>query len=90
MKSAAVGIGGYIKNKAQAKQNMEPDIVSKTAKDVIENIKTSIEMTIHTKEYTKKINNLMLYKIGALVGATKIHELVFESDGQIKMKKLPN
>ena len=89
-KSAADGIGGNIKNKAQEKQNMEPDIVIKTAKDVIENIETSIEMKIHTKEDIQKVTDSMPSKIGALVGATKIHELVFESDGQIKMKKLPN
>ena len=29
-------------------------------------------------------------KIGPLVGAGKIHELVFESDGKIKKKNLPN
>ena len=29
-------------------------------------------------------------KIGPLVGAAKIHELVFESDRKIKKKNLPN
>ena len=90
VKSAADGIGGNIKNKAQEKQNREPDIVINTAKDVIENIETTIEIKIHTKEDIQKVTDSMPSMIGALVGATNIQELVFESDGQIKMKKLPN
>ena len=47
-------------------------------------------MKIHTKEDIQKVTDSMPSKIGALVGATKIHDLMFESDGPIKMKKLPN
>ena len=35
-----------------------------------------------------KMNNPK--KVGVLAGATKIHELIFEIDGQIKKKNLPN
>jgi hypothetical protein len=89
-KSAADGIGGNIKNKTQEKQNMEPDLVIKSAVDVMENIETSIEMKVHTKEDIEKVRETMPPKVGALVGATKIHELVFETNGKIKKKNLPN
>ena len=89
-KSAADGIGGNIKNKAQEKQNMEPDLVIKSAVDVMENVETSIEMKVHTKEDIEMVRKTLPPKVGALVGATKIHELVFEPNGQIKKKNLPN
>ena len=89
-KLAADDIGGNIKNKAQEKQNMEPDLVMRTAADVMKNIETNIEMRIHTKEDIDNVIKSMPEKVGALKGATEIHELVFEADGKIKMKKMPN
>ena len=84
-KSPADGIGGNIKNKAQEKLNMEPDLVMKTAGDVMENIETNIEMKIHTKEDIDAVIKTMPEKVGALKKATEIHELVFEIDGKIKI-----
>ena len=53
------------------------------------NIDTSIEIFIHTKEDIKKVKDAMP-KVGQLTGAQKIHELVFESDGKMWQKNLPN
>ena len=89
-KSSADGIGGNIKNLAQDKQNMQPDLVIKTAQDVMDNIETTIEMKVHTKEDIEKVKESMPAKVGTLKKATQIHELVFESDGKIKMKFMPN
>ena len=63
-KSAADGIGGNIKNKAQEKQNMEPDLVIKSAVDVMENVETSIEMKVHTKEDIETVRKLCLPRLG--------------------------
>ena len=89
-KSPADGVGGNIKNKAQEKQNMEPDLVIKSALDVKDNIETSIDLRVHTKEDIDKVIETMPTKVGALVGATKIHELVFEPDGKIEKKCMTN
>ena len=89
-KSAADGIGGNIKNAAQNKQTMEANTVINSAADVKEQIETTIEISIHTKEDIDKVKKSMPQKVGALVGATRIHELSFEPDGTIKKKDLPN
>ena len=47
-------------------------------------------MKVHTKERIEKVIETMPTKVGALVGATKVHELVFEPDGKIKKKNMPN
>ena len=86
---AADGIGGCVKNKVSEKMLMAPDTVMRNVEDIKANIETSINMTIHTKEDIQKLVEVMPKKIGALVGATKIHEIVFESD-KIKKKNLPN
>ena len=89
-KSAADGIGGNIKNAAQNKQTMDANTVINSAADVKEQIETTIEISIHTKEDIDKVKKSMPQKVGALVGATRIHELSFEPDGTIKKKDLPN
>ena len=45
---------------------------------------------MHTKEDIDKVKEEMPNKVGVLKGATEIHELLFEPNGKIKMKKLPN
>ena len=47
-------------------------------------------MKVHTKEDIEKVKESMPAKVGTLKKATQIHELVFESDGKIKMKFMPN
>ena len=89
-KSAADGIGGSIKNAAQNKQVMEPDTVFSSAADVKEHIETTIDLSVHTKEDIENVKKSMPEKIGALLGATRLHELLFETDGKIKKKDLPN
>ena len=89
-KSAADGIGGGIKNKVQEKVLMCPDTVMANVCDIKKNIETSTSITIHTKEDIKRVSESLPRKVGQLTGATKIHELVFESNGQIKKKNLPN
>ena len=88
-KSAADGIGGSVKNKVAEKVLMCPDTVIATVEDIKKNIDTSIEMFIHTKNDIKKVKDEMP-KVGQLVGATKIHEIVFDCDGKMKTKNLPN
>ena len=88
-KSAADGIGGSIKNRVLEKVLMSPDTVMNNVEDIKKNIDTSIELFIHTKEDIKKIQDEMP-KVGVLIGATKIHEIVFECDGKMRQKNLPN
>ena len=87
--SAADGVGGSIKNKVTEKMLMSPDTVMRNVQDIKHNIDTSIDITIHTKADIQNVVASMPKKVGTLVGATKIHELVFESD-KIKKKNLPN
>ena len=54
--------------------------------DVKKNIETSVEIFIHTKENIQKIKDSMP-KVGQLNGATRVHEVVFEKDGKMMMKK---
>ena len=68
---------------------MCPDTVINTVEDIKKNIDTSIEIFIHTKNDIKKIKDEMP-KVGQLVGATKIHEIVFDCDGKVMAKNLPN
>ena len=89
-KSPADGIGGNIKNAAQEKQNMKPDTVLLSVKDVKYNLETNIDLKIHTKEDIKNVKENMPEKVGPLVGATKVHELLFEINGNIKKKNLPS
>ena len=89
-KSPADGVGGNIKNAAQEKQNMEPDLGINNAESVKAKIETSIELSIHTKEDIEKVTESMKEKIGTLVGATEIHELLFEPNGKIMKKNLPS
>ena len=89
-KSPADGIDGNIKNAAQEKQNMKPDTVLLSVKDVKDNLETNIDLKIHTKEDIKNVKENMPKKIGPLVGATKVHELLFEINGNIKKKNLPS
>ena len=69
---------------------MEPDTVIQNAEDVKNNIETTIDLKVHTKEDIDKVKEEMPNKVGVLKGATEIHELLFEPNGKIKMKKLPN
>ena len=67
---------------------MCPDTVINTVEDVKNNIETSVEIFIHTKENIQKIKDLMP-KVGQLNGATRVHEVVFEKDGKMMMKNIP-
>ena len=89
-KSAADGIGGNIKNLAQDKQNMDTDCVIQNVEDVKNKIETKMDLIVHTKQHIDEVRDLMPNKIGVLKGATLIHELLFEPNGQIKMNKMPN
>ena len=73
-----------MKNKVTEKILMEPDTVMRNVEEIKANIETSVDITIHTKEDIRKLVESMPKKIGQLVGATKIHEIVFEGD---KIKK---
>ena len=88
-KSSADGQGGLVKNLVADKVNMCPDTVISTVEDIKNNIETSIEMFIHTKADIEKIQKEMP-KVGPLVGATKVHMIVFDMDGKMKQKNLPN
>ena len=77
-----------MKNKVTEKILMEPDTVMRNVEEIKANIETSVDITIHTKEDIRKLVESMPKKIGQLVGATKIHEIVFEGD-KIK-KNMPN
>ena len=88
-KSAADQIGGNIKNLVQDKINMDPTITIKSVQDIKAHIETSIEINIHTKIQIKNVRDNMPKKLSSLVGALKLHILVFESDGKIKKKILP-
>ena len=63
---------------------MAPDTVMGNVSDIKNNIDTSTNITIHTKENIKRVSNSLPRKVGQLSGATMIHELVFEMDGKIK------
>ena len=78
-----------MKNKVTEKILMEPDTVMRNVEEIKANIETSVDITIHTKEDIRKLVESMPKKIGQLVGATKIHEIVFEGD-KIKKKNMPN
>ena len=67
---------------------MCPDTVINTVEDVKNNIETSVEIFIHTKENIQKIKDSMP-KVGQLNGVTRVHEVVFEKDGRMMMKNLP-
>ena len=85
-KSAADGIGGGIKIKTQEKINMNPDTVINNVEDIKENIETTTEIYIHTKEDIKEVKESMPNKLGPLKGAATLHELMFYPDGKIKKK----
>ena len=53
---------------------MCPDTVINTVEDVKNNIETSVEIFIHTKENIQKIKDSMP-KVGQLNGATRVHEV---------------
>ena len=65
----------------------------KSAEDVRKLIKEKTNLTydiaVHKQETSEKINN-NLPKLGPLVGALKIHEIVLTPEGVIKKKNLPN
>ena len=89
-KSAADGIGGGIKNKVADKVNMAPDTVMANVEDIKNHIETSTDITIHTQDDIRRVAESLPKKIGQLVGAREIHELVFDVDGKIKKKNLPD
>ena len=51
---------------------------------------TNCEISLHDKDDIKQVQKLLPKKIEQLPGATKIHELVFEIDGRILKKNLPD
>ena len=69
---------------------MKPDTVLLSVKDVKDNFETNIDLKIHTKEDIKNVKENMPKKIGPLVGAKKVHELLFEINVNIKKKNLPS
>lgn len=89
-KSAADGIGGNIKNLVKDKLAFNTQFSIKSIDDIIELIKedTSIELMMHTKEDVKKVEDA-LPVISSLRGALKIHELLYDENGQVFMKNLP-
>ena len=68
---------------------MAPDTVMNNVEDIKKNIDTSTEIFIHTKDDIKKVQDHMP-KVGQLIGATKIHEMVFDSDGKIGRQVVRN
>ena len=83
-KSAADAIGGKIKNLVQDKINMDPSITIKTVEDIKTHIETSIEINIHNQSDIDNVKKDMPKKLSSLVGALKLHILLFEKDGKIK------
>ena len=88
-KSAADAINGKIKNLVQYKINMDPSITIKTVEDIKTHIETSIEINIHNQSDIDNVKKDMPKKLSSLVGALKLHILLFEKDGKIKKKNLP-
>ena len=43
---------------------MEPDLVIKSAVDIMENIETSIEMKVHTEEDVENVRETLPPKVG--------------------------
>ena len=89
-KSAADGIGGNIKNLVKDKLAFNTQYTIKTMEDVVKLIEqdTTIELLIHTKDDVQKVAN-SLPVLSSLTGALKIHELLFDRDGQVLAKNLP-
>ena len=59
-------------------------------RDIKDNIQITCEIFLHGKDGIKQVQNLLPKKIGQMPGASKIHELVFEIDGRILKKNLPD
>jgi hypothetical protein len=96
-KSPCDGIGGNIKTQVEnallnIHGNNEIETVH-SAEDVAKIIAMKTNLTydilVHTQESTDEIRN-DLPKLGPLVGALKVHEVMITPDGVIKKKDLPS
>ena len=96
-KSPCDGVGGNIKTEVEAALQNEFGIQAVTQIESAEDVKKLIkektnltyDITVHNQETSKEIDD-SLPKLGPLVGALKIHEIVITSEGVIKKKNLPN
>ena len=96
-KSACDGVGGNIKTQVEAALQNDFGQQEVTQIESAEDIKKLIkektnltyDVTVHNQETSKKIDD-NLPKLGPLVGALKIHEVMITTEGVVKKKNLPN
>ena len=96
-KSACDGVGGNIKTQVEAALQNDFGQQEVTQIESAEDIKKLIkektnltyDVTVHNQETSKKIDD-NLPKLGPLVGALKIHEVMITPEGVVKKKNLPN
>ena len=96
-KSPCDGVGGNVKTEVEAALQNEYGNKEVTQIESAEDIKKLIEeknnltydITVHDQETSQKIDD-KLPKLGPLVGAQKIHEIVITPQGVVKKKNLPN
>ena len=95
-KSPCDGVGENIKTQVEAamltkfgEHDTEPIHSAEDVKKVIEE-KTNLtyEITVHTKEDIEQLKETMP-KLGPLVGAMKLHEIMITPEGGVKKKNLP-
>ena len=89
-KSCCDGIGGTVKNILRDVTAFNTSIVVSDAKDVMELIKphTTIDLFWYEAKNIEEIKN-SLPSLSSLKGALKIHQIVFDSCGNVKAKELP-
>ena len=96
-KSPCDGVGGNMKTQVEdvmltkfGDGDVEPIHSAENVKQLIEE-KTNLtyEIAVHTKEDIELVKESMP-KLGPLVGAMKVHEVMISPDGVIKKKDLPN
>ena len=90
-KSCCDGVGGTIKNLLKDLTAFNTSQVISDAKDVLDLIKphTTIDLFWHDQNAIDEILN-SLPTLGSLVGALKIHQLHFDTLGNVKAKSLPS
>ena len=89
-KSCCDGVGGNIKTIIRDLTAFNTSLVITNAKDVLALISnhTTIDLSCHTKEEIAVVLD-NLPSLSSLIGALKIHQVTFDSLGNIKAKALP-
>ena len=89
-KSCCDGIGGVIKNLLRDLTAFNTSLAISSAKDVLDLITphTSIDLFWFEKADIVAVQN-SLPSLSPFTGATKIHQVLFDSDGNIEARSLP-